>query len=61
MSILTVRTALREAGIAGADTATMTLGPGEVQVYTVGGQQITRPKGESSGDSAKAIVAALQP
>jgi hypothetical protein len=61
MSILTVRTALREAGIASADTATMTLGPGETQVYTIGSQQITRPKGESSDASAKAIVAVLKP
>jgi hypothetical protein len=61
MSILTVRTALKEAGIAGADTATMSLGPGEVQVYTIGSQQVTRPAGESSAASAAAIVAALKP
>lgn len=61
MSILTVRTALREAGIAGAETATMKLGPGEVQLYTVGSQQVTRPKGESSAVSAAAIVTALKP
>lgn len=59
MSILTVRTALREAGIAGADAATMRLGPGEVQVYTVGARQVTRPAGESSSVSAPLIVAEL--
>ena len=59
MSILTVRTALREAGILGADTATMALGVGETQVYTVGARTVTRPAGESSAVSAPLIVAEL--
>jgi hypothetical protein len=61
MSILTVRTALKEASIPGADTATMTLGAGETQVYMVGGIPVIRPAGESSAVSAAAIVAALKP
>jgi hypothetical protein len=59
MSILTIRTALREAGIAGADEATMSLGVGETQVYTVGGVEVVRPTGESSDESGVALVAAL--
>jgi hypothetical protein len=59
MSILTIRTALREAGIAGADSATMRLGVGETQVYTVGGVEVIRPAGESSDESAMALVAEL--
>jgi hypothetical protein len=59
MSILTVRAVLKAANIPGADTATMTLGDGETQVYTIGSVQVIRPAGESSDASAKAIVAEL--